>query len=69
MTYVPFMANLLVVGNSPEIFRLDLCEGRFYAPLTTKSSQLSACGKDQLCMECLQETLAPAWPGKLLYCE
>ncbi|GMH41351.1 hypothetical protein BSKO_09261 [Bryopsis sp. KO-2023] len=44
MSYIPFTGNLAIVGSESEIYRLDLSEGRFNAPLATRMSSISACG-------------------------
>ncbi|KAK9809324.1 hypothetical protein WJX73_004781 [Symbiochloris irregularis] len=44
LAYAPFSAELLVVGSSPEVYRLNLSEGRFLSPLQTKSPAVNACG-------------------------
>ena len=46
LAYAPFLAHLLVVGDAPEVYRLDLCEGRFYTPLKATSPALNACGEE-----------------------
>ncbi|KXZ56503.1 hypothetical protein GPECTOR_1g450 [Gonium pectorale] len=37
-------AELLVVGSAPEVYRLNLAEGRFMSPLPTTSPAVNACG-------------------------
>jgi hypothetical protein len=44
LAYVPASAELLVVGSSPELYRLNLEEGRFMNPLTSRSNAINACG-------------------------
>lgn len=60
---MPFLAHMLVVGNSSEIYRLDLCEGRFYAPLNTRSSSINSCGKR--CYICTDEFQSERYTGIL----
>lgn len=44
LTYLPFLADLVVVGTGSEIFRLSLSEGRFLTPLASQSSGINASG-------------------------
>jgi hypothetical protein len=44
LAYAPFTAELLVVGSAPEVYRINLAEGRFMTPLPAKSSGINACG-------------------------
>ncbi|DBA73463.1 TPA: hypothetical protein ACH3X1_011491 [Trebouxia sp. C0004] len=44
LAYAPFSADLLVVGSAPEVYRLNLAEGRFLSPLPAKSPGINACG-------------------------
>lgn len=44
LAYSMYSAELLISGSSPEVYRLDLCEGRFMSPLQTRSSAVNACG-------------------------
>lgn len=44
MAYAPFTAELLVAGSAPEVYRINLCEGRFMSPLTTRSPAVNVCG-------------------------
>jgi ribosome biogenesis protein ENP2 len=44
LAYAPFSAELLVVGSAPEVYRINLAEGRFMTPLPAKSSGINACG-------------------------
>lgn len=44
LAYAPFTAELLVSGSAPEVYRLNLSEGRFLAPLQTRSPAINACG-------------------------
>lgn len=44
LTYLPFAGELVVVGNTSEIFRLNLVEGRFLAPLISHAQAINACG-------------------------
>ena len=45
LAYCPFTAELLVVGSAPEVYRINLEQGRFMAPLTGKSPGINACGE------------------------
>ena len=44
LAYCPFTAELLVASSAPEIYRVNLSEGRFMSPLVTKSPAVNACG-------------------------
>ncbi|CAG9466800.1 unnamed protein product [Pedinophyceae sp. YPF-701] len=44
LTYLPFLADLVVVGSAPEVYRLSLSEGRFLTPLPSRSPAINACG-------------------------
>lgn len=44
LAYLPFLADLAVVGSAPEIYRLSLSEGRFMTPVPSKSPAINACG-------------------------
>ncbi|MEW5309813.1 MAG: hypothetical protein WDW38_001668 [Sanguina aurantia] len=44
LTYAPFLAELLIAGSSPEVYRMSLEEGRFMTPLTCRSPSVNACG-------------------------
>jgi ribosome biogenesis protein ENP2 len=44
LAYCPFSAELLVAASAPEVYRLNLAEGRFLAPLTCRSPAVNACG-------------------------
>ena len=44
VTYVPFLAHLMIAGSSTEVHRLDLSEGRFLQPLVTQLTSINACG-------------------------
>lgn len=44
LAYSTSSAELLVSGSAPEVYRLDLCEGRFMSPLQTRSPAVNACG-------------------------
>lgn len=44
LAYCPFSAELLVAGSAPEVYRLNLAEGRFLAPLQCRSPGVNACG-------------------------
>ena len=43
LTYLPFSADLCVAGSAPEVWRLNLSEGRFYEPLGTRASAINCC--------------------------
>eukprot|EP00878_Enallax_costatus_P035276 GHUV01039292.1.p1 GENE.GHUV01039292.1~~GHUV01039292.1.p1 ORF type:complete len:189 (+),score=7.13 GHUV01039292.1:683-1249(+) len=45
LAYAPFTAELLVVGSAPEVYRINLSEGRFMQPLPSKSMGINACGE------------------------
>jgi ribosome biogenesis protein ENP2 len=45
MAYAPYSAELLVVGSAPEVYRINLEEGRFMNPLSSRSSAINACGE------------------------
>lgn len=45
LTYAPFLAELLIAGSSPEVYRMSLEEGRFMTPLTCRSPSVNACGE------------------------
>lgn len=44
LCYVPFLAHLLLAGDSAELHRLDLCEGKFLEPVCTELESVNACG-------------------------
>eukprot|EP00879_Flechtneria_rotunda_P026207 GHRR01027931.1.p1 GENE.GHRR01027931.1~~GHRR01027931.1.p1 ORF type:complete len:211 (+),score=60.47 GHRR01027931.1:629-1261(+) len=44
VAYAPFTADLLVVGSAPEVWRINLAEGRFMRPMPTRSTGINACG-------------------------
>ena len=44
LAYCPFSAELLVAASAPEVYRLNLSEGRFLAPLASRSPAVNACG-------------------------
>lgn len=44
LAYSSYSAELLVSGSAPEVYRLNLSEGRFLAPLQTRSPAVNACG-------------------------
>lgn len=44
LSYAPFTAELLVAASAPEVYRLNLEEGRFLSPLPTRSSAINCCG-------------------------
>jgi ribosome biogenesis protein ENP2 len=44
LAYCPFSAELLVAASAPEVYRLNLAEGRFLTPLTCRSPAVNACG-------------------------
>jgi len=44
LAYSKTSADLLVSGSAPEVYRLDLAEGRFMSPLQTRSQAVNACG-------------------------
>lgn len=44
LAYCPFTAELLVAASAPEVYRMNLSEGRFMTPLATKSPAINACG-------------------------
>ena len=44
LAYSTSTAELLVSGSAPEVYRLDLCEGRYLSPLQTRSQAINACG-------------------------
>eukprot|EP00887_Chlorella_sp_A99_P002039 scaffold18.g2039.t1 len=44
LAYCPFSAELLVAASAPEVYRLSLSEGRFMAPLPSRSPAVNACG-------------------------
>lgn len=44
LAYSASSAELLVSGSAPEVYRLNLCEGRFLSPLQTRSPAVNACG-------------------------
>ncbi|KAI7845268.1 hypothetical protein COHA_001310 [Chlorella ohadii] len=44
LAYCPFSAELLVAASAPEVYRLNLAEGRFLAPLQSRSPAVNACG-------------------------
>ncbi|KAI8105935.1 hypothetical protein M9434_000514 [Picochlorum sp. BPE23] len=44
LAYSASSAELLVTGSAPEVYRLNLSEGRFLSPLQTRSSAINACG-------------------------
>eukprot|EP00048_Salpingoeca_helianthica_P004914 m.82191 g.82191 ORF g.82191 m.82191 type:complete len:669 (+) comp13394_c4_seq1:575-2581(+) len=43
ITYNPASCDLFVVGASPEIFRLNLDQGRFLKPMVTTASSINCC--------------------------
>lgn len=43
LAYSKTSAELLVSGSAPEVYRLDLSEGRFMSPLQTRSQAVNAC--------------------------
>ncbi|GLC33816.1 hypothetical protein PLESTM_000122600 [Pleodorina starrii] len=44
LAYFSPTAELLVVGSAPEVYRINLQEGRFMSPLPTTSPAVNACG-------------------------
>eukprot|EP00200_Dunaliella_tertiolecta_P014606 CAMPEP_0202392444 /NCGR_PEP_ID=MMETSP1127-20130417/92376_1 /ASSEMBLY_ACC=CAM_ASM_000462 /TAXON_ID=3047 /ORGANISM="Dunaliella tertiolecta, Strain CCMP1320" /LENGTH=682 /DNA_ID=CAMNT_0048994951 /DNA_START=66 /DNA_END=2111 /DNA_ORIENTATION=- len=44
IAYAPFMAELLVAGSAPEVYRINMEEGRFMTPLACKSPAVNATG-------------------------
>ncbi|GLI68720.1 hypothetical protein VaNZ11_013206, partial [Volvox africanus] len=44
LAYFSPSAELMVVGSAPEVYRLNLQEGRFMTPLPTTSSAVNKCG-------------------------
>lgn len=48
LSYLDFKAELIVVGSAPEIWRIDLCEGRFLSPIQTTVPAINACGVSPL---------------------
>ncbi|PSC72487.1 Nucleolar 10 [Micractinium conductrix] len=44
LAYCPFSAELLVAASAPEVYRLNLEEGRFLTPLSSRSPAVNACG-------------------------
>lgn len=44
IAYLPFTAQLVVVGSAPKIYRMDLQAGRFITPLPSRSTAINVCG-------------------------
>jgi ribosome biogenesis protein ENP2 len=44
LAYLPSSADIVVVGSSPEVFRLNLAEGKMLKPLPTCSPAVNSCG-------------------------
>lgn len=42
LTYVPFLAQLLVAGSTPELHRIDLSEGKFQEPIQTSLESINS---------------------------
>jgi ribosome biogenesis protein ENP2 len=46
MAYSYTSCDLLVVGVSPAVYRLNLDQGRFFSPLETQATAINVSGKD-----------------------
>ncbi|KAK3245059.1 hypothetical protein CYMTET_45354, partial [Cymbomonas tetramitiformis] len=44
LAYCPETCDLFVVGSSPEMYRINLEQGRFMSPVVSKSQAINCCG-------------------------
>lgn len=52
IAYAPFTAELLVAGSAPEVYRINLEEGRFMLPLPSRSPAINATGRQKSWVQC-----------------